>query len=102
MLVNSWILNTIKLGLRLSVNYSERVDELWANLKERFLVGNGPRKYELKAALANCKQRRDMVNAYYICSQKIWDELQYYMLYQCPTLLLLSSKKERKSKFTSS
>lgn len=55
-LVGSWILNTIEPTLRTSINYSERVDELWMDLKEHFLHGNGPRKYELKAALANCKQ----------------------------------------------
>lgn len=34
-LVGSWILNTIEPSLHSSINYSERVDESWANLKER-------------------------------------------------------------------
>ncbi|KAI5667473.1 hypothetical protein M9H77_17326 [Catharanthus roseus] len=31
-------------------------------LEERFLVGTGPRIYEIKAALANCKQGGDSVH----------------------------------------
>lgn len=41
------------------MNYSERADELWADLKEIFLVGNGPKRYEVKAAQANYKQGGD-------------------------------------------
>lgn len=63
--VNSWILNTIELSLRSSVNYSERADELCFDLRKSFLVGNGPRNYDLKAALANCKWDGDSVNIYY-------------------------------------
>lgn len=65
------ILNTIEPALRFTINYSERVDELWENLKERFLVGNGPRKYELKAVLAHCKQGGDSVNVYYSRLRKL-------------------------------
>lgn len=32
-LVNSWILNTIEPSLHSSINYLERADELWADLK---------------------------------------------------------------------
>lgn len=54
-LVGSWILNTIEPTLRSSINYLEHVEELWVDLEEWFLVSNGPRKYELNAALAICK-----------------------------------------------
>lgn len=40
-LIGSWILNTIGQTLRNSINYFERVEELWAGIKERFLVGDG-------------------------------------------------------------
>lgn len=53
------------------MHYSERADELWADLNKHFLVGNLPRKYELKAALANCKQEVDSVNAFYSRLKKI-------------------------------
>lgn len=42
--------------------FSMLADELWTNLKERFLVGNRPQKYELNTAFANCKQWRDLIN----------------------------------------
>lgn len=49
-----------------SVIDQERTNcELWKDLGERFMVGNGPRKNELKAALANCRQGGDTVNKYY-------------------------------------
>lgn len=79
------------------MNYSERADELCADLKERFLVGNGPRKYELKAALANCKQGGDLVNAYYNCLKKIWDELQHYI--QLPTSKATAKEEEQVYQF---
>lgn len=78
-LFNSWILNTIEPSLRSSMNYLERANELWADLKERLLVGNGPRKYELKATLANCKEGRDFENAYYSHLKKIRDGLENYI-----------------------
>lgn len=34
----------------------------WEDLKEWYLVRSGPRKYELKAALANRKKGGDTVN----------------------------------------
>lgn len=78
-LINSCILNTIEPSLWYSVNYSKQEDELWADLKKRFLVGNEPGKYELKEALANCKQEGDLVNIYYSRLWKIWDGLQNYL-----------------------
>lgn len=76
--VNSLILNTIEPHLRSIVNYSERPDKLCVDLKERFLEGNAPRKYKLKAVVANCKQGGDTMNVYYLCQKKIWDKLQNY------------------------
>lgn len=70
--------------------------------KEKFSVGNRPRKYELKAALANCKKVGDSENTYYNPLKKIWDELQHLM--QLPTFeaTTLTTKKEKKSKFINS
>ncbi|KAI5673199.1 hypothetical protein M9H77_13563 [Catharanthus roseus] len=77
-LVNSWILNTIEPSLPSTIYHSERADELWIDLKERFLVGTGPQIYELKAALANCKQGGDSVHMYFSRLKKLWDELENY------------------------
>lgn len=57
------------------MNYSDKVDELWADLREHLLVGNRPKKYELRALLASCKQGGDSIKAYYSHLKKIWDEI---------------------------
>lgn len=41
-------------------------------------MGNGPLKYELKAALENYKQGGDSVVVYHSRLKKIWDELENY------------------------
>lgn len=75
-LIGSWVLNTIDSTLRNSINYSERVNEVWSDIRERFMVGNGPQKYELKITLANCKQGADSVSVYHSKLNKIWEELE--------------------------
>lgn len=71
----SWILNTIKRNLRTTMSYTERCDELWADLKERFISGNELRKHKLKTMLFNCKQIGMSISAYYAKLKKIWDKL---------------------------
>lgn len=56
-------------------------------------MGNGLKKYELKAALANCKQVGDSVNTYYNRLRKIWDELQHHMQLQTSKVTTLIIKK---------
>lgn len=74
-LVGSWILNTIESSLRTSITYSKRVDELRTELKECFLGVHRPRKYEIKATLANCKQGEDSAaSVYYAKLKKLRDE----------------------------
>lgn len=77
-MVGLWILNTIEPNLRTTMSYAERCGELWADLKERFMSSNAPRKHELKIALVNCKQSDMSVSTYYAKLKKIWDELIDY------------------------
>lgn len=70
-LVGLWILNTIEPNLRTTISYIERCDELWADLKERFMSGNALRKHELRTALVNCKQSGMSVFVYYDKLKKI-------------------------------
>lgn len=53
------------------------------------------RKYELKAALANCKQDEDSMNTYYLRLKKIWDELDN----SAEILTLISKEREEEKLF---
>ncbi|KAK4416144.1 hypothetical protein Salat_2721800 [Sesamum alatum] len=53
----SWMLNTIEPTLRSTITYMEIAKDLWEDIKERFSIANGPRVQQIKAELANCKQR---------------------------------------------
>ncbi|KAJ1432387.1 Retrotransposon gag domain [Sesbania bispinosa] len=49
--------------------------DLWTNIKERFSIANGPRIQQLKAELAECKQKGMTIAAYYGRMKKLWEEL---------------------------
>lgn len=77
----SWILNMIKPSLCSTISYMEVAKHLWDDIKERFLVGNGPHIQELKSELADCKQRGMTVVSYYGKLKMIWEELRNYEQY---------------------
>lgn len=56
-LLVSWIRNTIKPTLRSTISHMEIVEDLWNDIRERFMMANGPRILQLKADLVECKQR---------------------------------------------
>lgn len=74
----SWILNTVEPSLRSTMTYMENAKDLWDDIKERFSVVNGPRIQQLKADLADCKQRGTSLVAYYGKLKSLWDELANY------------------------
>ena len=99
-LLVSWIMNTIEPSLQSTMSHMEVAKDLWANIKERFSIVNGPRIQQLKAELVECKQRRLTIVTYYGKLKKLWEELANYDqvptckcgLYKCN----LSSEFERK------
>lgn len=74
-MIVSWILNTIEPGLRSTVSYTEDAATLWKDIKDRFSIANGPRVQQLKAELADCKQKGLSIVAYYGRLKLLWDEL---------------------------
>lgn len=60
-----WIENTIELTLRSTISHMENAKDLWTEIKERFPIANGPRIQQLKSDLAECKQHRMTIIAYY-------------------------------------
>lgn len=51
-----WIQNTIETTLHSTISHVEVVEDLWACIRERFSISNGPR-YNMKEDLAECKQK---------------------------------------------
>ncbi|KAK4477696.1 hypothetical protein RD792_016944 [Penstemon davidsonii] len=59
-----------------SIQYHTLATDLWAELKERFKQGNGPRLYQLRRDLLRLTQERNSVNGYYTKFKVFWDEIQ--------------------------
>lgn len=65
--------------LKNTLPYFEEAKPLWDVIHQRFNVGNGARKQQLKAALAECQQSITMSIAEYFGKlQTLWDELATY------------------------
>lgn len=74
----AWIFNTIEPALRSIVTYTENVQELWDDLRQRFSIGNGARIHQLKTDLAACKQCGQFIVQYYGQLKMMWDKLVHY------------------------
>jgi hypothetical protein len=74
----SWILNTVEPSLCSTISYQENAKDLWEDIKERFSVVNGPRIQQIKAELAECRQTKMTMVAYYGKLKTLWDELANY------------------------
>jgi hypothetical protein len=77
-LLVSWIMNTIEPSLRSTMSHMEVAQDLWQDIKERFSVVNGPRIQQLKAELAECKQKGLTIVAYFGKLKKLWEEMANY------------------------
>lgn len=72
-------MNTIDVLVKKTIPYFEEAKPLWDVLRRRFSVGNGPRKQQIKAALADYKQTKLMTIADDFGNlQPLWDELATY------------------------
>lgn len=78
-LLVQWILNTIDPSVKKTLPYFEEAKPLWDVLRQRFNIGNDPRKKQIKKALAECQQPKHMSIAEYFGQlQPLWDELATY------------------------
>lgn len=70
---------TIDPPVRRTIPFFEEAKPPWDVLKKRFDIGNGPRKQQIKTALAECRQLKMMAVAeYFGMLQPLWDELATY------------------------
>ncbi|XP_026435026.1 uncharacterized protein LOC113332446 [Papaver somniferum] len=76
----SWISNTLDSSIRSSLGYYDNANLLWTQLKRRYCVVSGTRICQLKASLAECKQKKaEGVADYFGRLNKIWDEMVTYI-----------------------
>ncbi|KAL2938404.1 RNA-binding protein lark, partial [Bienertia sinuspersici] len=69
------IFNTLDASIRKTVPFSDSVKVLWDDLRDRYSLRNDPRIHELKAMIADCRQRGRSVDEYYGELRTHWDEL---------------------------
>ncbi|XP_060216707.1 uncharacterized protein LOC132644147 [Lycium barbarum] len=77
-LLVSWIRTTIKPTLRSTISHKEEAEELWTSIREQFVVINRPQMHQLKAELAECKQKGRTIVDYYGKLTKLWEKLKNY------------------------
>lgn len=69
-----WVIQSIDFSVRSSVTYFDNVKDLSDDLRQRFCVGNGPRKFQLLSELPRCHQSGSTVAAYHDNLKILWDE----------------------------
>ncbi|KAL1203500.1 hypothetical protein V5N11_009861 [Cardamine amara subsp. amara] len=77
-MVALWILNIVEPKVRRNLANKEDPHELWKEIKDRFLEGNGTRIQEIKAELACLQQGGGSVIKYFGRLTKLWDDLSNY------------------------
>ena len=72
----SWLLNVIDPKIRPSIAYANIAKIMWDDLKKRYGTSDIPKKHDLKAKIANCKQGSGMsIIEYYSKLVGLWNEL---------------------------
>ena len=77
-MVFSWIINDLSRDIACREIYSDKANEIWMDLKVRFIQRNGPRLLELKKALACHTQGNSTVREYFTKLKCIWEKLMSY------------------------
>ncbi|XP_074304267.1 uncharacterized protein LOC141638981 [Silene latifolia] len=99
-MIRAWLRNVIDPKLHPSIAFSQLVEKVWEELRDRYLAGNAARVHQLKNEfneLNECKQGRDSVVEYYTKLKTIWDELGNYSKAKtctCGTAASIAKEKE--------
>ncbi|KAL2898914.1 Retrovirus-related Pol polyprotein from transposon TNT 1-94 [Bienertia sinuspersici] len=72
----SWILASVSDPIWKSIMYVHNAADMWKQLKQRFTVTNGARKYRLNKALYETKQNGRMIADYYTELKSLWEEIE--------------------------
>ncbi|XP_075643351.1 uncharacterized protein LOC142614677 [Castanea sativa] len=76
-MVASWILNSVSQEIATSIIYRDTAFEIWNNLKEIFLQGNGPRIFQLQKDIVGSIQGQSSITSYFTQLKVLWDQLQH-------------------------
>ncbi|XP_074355680.1 uncharacterized protein LOC141695323 [Apium graveolens] len=75
-MIVSRILRTMDLKVVSSIPYHDEAKKLWLYLEKRSAIANGPRIQQLRAAITESKQEKEMsIEDYYNKLYGLWDEL---------------------------
>ncbi|KAB5534975.1 hypothetical protein DKX38_018061 [Salix brachista] len=77
-MVVSWIQNAVSIDIKHTLAFMDDAQVVWTELKDRFTQQNGPRIFQLRRDLANLRQDRDSVSAYFGSLKTLWDEMIVY------------------------
>ena len=69
-------MNVIEPKLRSSIAYIDTAELMWSNLKKCYATASAPKKHQLKASLAYCKQGGMNVVEFYSKVMSLWSELE--------------------------
>jgi len=72
-------MNVIEPKLHISVAYVDSAQNLWKNIKKRYVVANIQKIHRLKAEIASCKQGRQEVIEFFSKLMGLWNELDTYI-----------------------
>lgn len=75
-LVISWILNNISENIKSSVLFINNASDIWKQLKKRFSLTNGSRKYKLNKDLFGLKQNGMKISDYFTSLSGLWEEIE--------------------------
>ncbi|CAH9083871.1 unnamed protein product [Cuscuta epithymum] len=73
-MVKGWLNSSMEMELRQSVKF-KTAQEIWTDLKERFVKESAPRAYELRCSLSNIRQDGQSISAYFSRLRRVWDEM---------------------------
>ncbi|XP_043694100.1 uncharacterized protein LOC122644781 [Telopea speciosissima] len=78
-MVTSWLLHSIATEIASSVIYAETAHEIWTDLENHFLQPNTTKIYRIKQEIADWKQDKLNVFAYFSKLKALWDKLSSYV-----------------------
>ncbi|KAK6115273.1 hypothetical protein DH2020_007542 [Rehmannia glutinosa] len=73
-LVLFWILNSISKDIRQSLLYFNSTQEVWEELKTRYVRSDCPRVFQLERSLSSISQGNNSIATYYNQFKGLWDE----------------------------
>ena len=75
-MVISWILGALSKSIGRSVIYCTTAHQMWAELEERYAVGNGAQLFGLHKSINELSQGNDTIADYFTKLKVLWDDLE--------------------------